>query len=153
MAEDVRFWSSQIHALNSDVPTQQPQETSPQSHSISPSFYLEDTSANINFHSSPCCHGHVSVPALPSHIPAPFFPQPSALAARHSQPLSGHSWQRGWNMELLPHKFSFSSPSLSPSACSAFPQLCSLPGEAPAWSCAGEPRARFQSLFQGSFAQ
>lgn len=117
LPEDERFGSCQIHALNSDVSTQQHQETSPQSHTItcSPSFYLEDTSAYINFHSSTCCHGHVSLPALISHIPAPFSPQPSACVVCHRQPLSGHSHgsrapNGNWNMELLPPKFPFSSP-------------------------------------------
>lgn len=86
LPEDVRSGSSQIRALNSDVSTQQHQETSPQGHTISPSFYLEDTRAFIKFHSmatSPC------LPSLPTPL-LPLFPCPQP-PAHHSQPLSGHS--------------------------------------------------------------
>lgn len=108
--------------------------------------------------------------AMATSLPCPHFPHPCSLFSpvlslcSLSQPASvrvlsrqqGPKWKLEYGAAPSPIPLLLPSPSLSPSGCSAFQQiqqLCSLPGEAPAFKCAGEPKTWFQSLFQGRFAQ
>lgn len=114
--------------------------------------------------------GHISnfipwprLPACP-HFPHPcsFYSPAVSPQLITASPCQGTLMEAGPQMEMesgaAPSQIPLllPSPCLSPSGCSPFQQiqqLCSLPGEAPAFHYAGEPQTWFQSLFQGRFAQ